>query len=281
MDDGSPIRLKVTIDENEVIGRALIPLRFFLSSEWAFIYFWYGSNKHCSRNRKICLGSDKFVRVIDFVVPNFAYPPPPPVMISAPALWDRETSGTQGTFHPRQAKISPVLGPTNKVVRAKVRKLVRVPVSSEPCLVALNQNGSNWYYQYDSLPDCGLFPTDWRIQAFCRLPAAWSWSLYDLIDRIGAAFTTRPFPWQVSSVHFQGSAKFDFTGTGPEMYGNRNAPRAIAFSAIIYCLRCMVAHDIPLNQVNWAERSERVFLASAVPFAKRKSLSCTQRYHRN
>ena len=43
---------------------------------------------------------------------------------------------------------------------------------------------------------------------------------------------------------------FDFTGTGPEMYGNRNAPRAITFSAIIYCLRCMVKHDIPLNQVN-------------------------------
>ena len=48
---------------------------------------------------------------------------------------------------------------------------------------------------------------------------------------------------------FQGSAVFDFTGTGPEMYGNCNAPRAITFSAIIYCLRCMVKHAIPLNQV--------------------------------
>ncbi|CAH3017311.1 unnamed protein product [Porites evermanni] len=46
----------------------------------------------------------------------------------------------------------------------------------------------------------------------------------------------------------EGTAVFDFTGTGPEMYGNRNAPRAITFSAIIYCLRCMVKHDIPLNQ---------------------------------
>lgn len=43
---------------------------------------------------------------------------------------------------------------------------------------------------------------------------------------------------------------FDFTGTGPEMYGNCNAPRAITFSALIYCLRCMVRHDIPLNQVS-------------------------------
>ena len=46
-----------------------------------------------------------------------------------------------------------------------------------------------------------------------------------------------------------GSAVFDFTGTGPEVYGNTNAPRAIVLSAIIYCLRCMVGYDVPLNQV--------------------------------
>lgn len=33
------------------------------------------------------------------------------------------------------------------------------------------------------------------------------------------------------------------------MYGNWNAPRAITLSALIYCLRCMVGEDIPLNQV--------------------------------
>ena len=47
----------------------------------------------------------------------------------------------------------------------------------------------------------------------------------------------------------QGSAVFDFSGSGPEVYGNCNAPRAITLSALIYCLRCMVGHDIPLNQV--------------------------------
>lgn len=45
-----------------------------------------------------------------------------------------------------------------------------------------------------------------------------------------------------------GEAIFDFTGTDPEMYGNSNAPRAITSSAIIYCLRCLVNADIPLNQ---------------------------------
>ena len=47
----------------------------------------------------------------------------------------------------------------------------------------------------------------------------------------------------------EGSALFDFTGTGLEMYGNLNAPPAVTASAIIYCLRCLLpSSDIPLNQ---------------------------------
>lgn len=45
-----------------------------------------------------------------------------------------------------------------------------------------------------------------------------------------------------------GRAVFDFTGTGAEVYANTNAPTAIAKSAVIYCLRCLVPNDIPLNQ---------------------------------
>ena len=45
-----------------------------------------------------------------------------------------------------------------------------------------------------------------------------------------------------------GSAVFDFTGTGPEVRSNINAPEAITHSAIIYALRCMIKSDIPLNQ---------------------------------
>ena len=44
-----------------------------------------------------------------------------------------------------------------------------------------------------------------------------------------------------------GTASFDFTGTDAEMYGNCNAPKSITQSAIIYCLRCLVLADIPLN----------------------------------
>ncbi|XP_022911129.2 5-oxoprolinase isoform X1 [Onthophagus taurus] len=45
-----------------------------------------------------------------------------------------------------------------------------------------------------------------------------------------------------------GSTICDFTGSGPEVWGNCNAPKAITLSALIYCLRCMVGHDVPLNQ---------------------------------
>ncbi|KAH9999753.1 Hydantoinase B/oxoprolinase-domain-containing protein [Xylariaceae sp. FL0662B] len=46
----------------------------------------------------------------------------------------------------------------------------------------------------------------------------------------------------------EGEAVFDFAGTGPEVYGNINAPEAITYSAVIYCLRCLISEDIPLNQ---------------------------------
>ncbi|KAI7829151.1 5-oxoprolinase [Kickxella alabastrina] len=45
-----------------------------------------------------------------------------------------------------------------------------------------------------------------------------------------------------------GSAVFDFSGTSPEVYANTNAPPSVTSSAIIYCLRCMVRSDLPLNQ---------------------------------
>jgi 5-oxoprolinase (ATP-hydrolysing) len=46
----------------------------------------------------------------------------------------------------------------------------------------------------------------------------------------------------------EGSAIFDFSGTDEEMLGNCNAPRSITSSAVIYCLRCLVNSEIPLNQ---------------------------------
>jgi 5-oxoprolinase (ATP-hydrolysing) len=39
----------------------------------------------------------------------------------------------------------------------------------------------------------------------------------------------------------------DFSGTGPEVAGNLNAPRAVTLAAIIYFLRALVGKPIPLN----------------------------------
>ncbi|EON67956.1 5-oxoprolinase (ATP-hydrolysing) [Coniosporium apollinis CBS 100218] len=57
-----------------------------------------------------------------------------------------------------------------------------------------------------------------------------------------------PIKLKVSIDAEKGEAVFDFTGTGPEVYGNINAPEAVTYSAIIYCLRSLISEDIPLNQ---------------------------------
>jgi len=44
-----------------------------------------------------------------------------------------------------------------------------------------------------------------------------------------------------------GTAHLDFAGTGPQTYGNWNAPPAITTAAVIYCLRLLVGNDMPLN----------------------------------
>ncbi|KAJ2159508.1 hypothetical protein GGF46_002964 [Coemansia sp. RSA 552] len=49
------------------------------------------------------------------------------------------------------------------------------------------------------------------------------------------------------SISAAGAAVFDFTGTSSQVYSNLNAPPSVTYSAIIYCLRCMVASDLPLN----------------------------------
>ncbi|ETI25000.1 hypothetical protein G647_04370 [Cladophialophora carrionii CBS 160.54] len=57
-----------------------------------------------------------------------------------------------------------------------------------------------------------------------------------------------PIALKISIDPEKGEAVFDFEGTGPEVYGNINAPEAVTYSAIIYCLRCLIDQDIPLNQ---------------------------------
>ncbi|RLN20764.1 hypothetical protein BBJ28_00012718 [Nothophytophthora sp. Chile5] len=54
---------------------------------------------------------------------------------------------------------------------------------------------------------------------------------------------------QISIDRRSDSAIFDFNGTGAEVFGNVNMPPAVTYSAIIYCLRCLLpGEDLPLNQ---------------------------------
>ena len=48
----------------------------------------------------------------------------------------------------------------------------------------------------------------------------------------------------------EGTADFDWTGTGPQVYGNSNMPFSLTYAAIIYGLRAMINPSIPmpLNQ---------------------------------
>ena len=43
------------------------------------------------------------------------------------------------------------------------------------------------------------------------------------------------------------TAIFDFSGTSYQVFGNTNIPKSVVMSAIIYCLRCMIDLEIPLN----------------------------------
>ncbi|HEY4250167.1 MAG TPA: hydantoinase B/oxoprolinase family protein [Roseomonas sp.] len=42
-------------------------------------------------------------------------------------------------------------------------------------------------------------------------------------------------------------AVIDFTGTGPQRPNNFNAPAAVCRAVVLYCFRCLVGEDIPLN----------------------------------
>jgi 5-oxoprolinase (ATP-hydrolysing) len=55
------------------------------------------------------------------------------------------------------------------------------------------------------------------------------------------------WPIAVTLTVRDGEAVVDFSGTGPVHPGNFNATPAIVVSAVLYCLRCLIQDDIPLN----------------------------------
>lgn len=79
-----------------------------------------------------------------------------------------------------------------------------------------------------------------------------------------------------------GSAEFDFTESGDEMYGNLNAPKAILFSAVLYVLRSLISTEIPLNNgclrpIKFKTREGSVVNPSFEAAVVGGNVECTQR----
>jgi 5-oxoprolinase (ATP-hydrolysing) len=57
-----------------------------------------------------------------------------------------------------------------------------------------------------------------------------------------------PIRLRITIAPDSGNTTFDFSGSGKQLAGNLNCPPAIVHSAILYCLRCLIGEEIPLNQ---------------------------------
>jgi len=80
------------------------------------------------------------------------------------------------------------------------------------------------------------------LKEFCKSHGSCVVSATDYMDD-GSPITLR-----ITISPDSGNALFDFTGTGPQVLANHNAPPAVTYSAVIYALRSLVDSDIPLNQ---------------------------------
>ncbi len=78
-------------------------------------------------------------------------------------------------------------------------------------------------------------------------------SVRRVLDRLGdGAFETTiddgtPLRVAVRVDRAARRAVIDFTGTGPQRPDNFNAPAAVCRAVVLYCFRCLVGEDIPLN----------------------------------
>jgi 5-oxoprolinase (ATP-hydrolysing) len=69
----------------------------------------------------------------------------------------------------------------------------------------------------------------------------------DTVDAVDHMDDGSPIALALTIDRRDGSAIFDFSGTGPQIWGNCNAPRAVTKSAVLYALRCLIEKDLPLN----------------------------------
>jgi 5-oxoprolinase (ATP-hydrolysing) len=80
------------------------------------------------------------------------------------------------------------------------------------------------------------------------LSTSWNLKEVDSVEAVDYLDDGSPIRLKLTIDRRDGSATFDFAGTGKELWGNLNAPKTVTYSAIIYALRCLLEKEIPLNQ---------------------------------
>ncbi|MBI2931921.1 MAG: hydantoinase B/oxoprolinase family protein, partial [Planctomycetes bacterium] len=84
----------------------------------------------------------------------------------------------------------------------------------------------------------------WMVDAIRRIPAG-RVTFEDALDDDGV--DAGRVPIRVSIERRGRRAVVDFTGSAPQARGNVNAVEAVTVSAVLYCFRCLVREEIPLN----------------------------------
>ncbi len=84
----------------------------------------------------------------------------------------------------------------------------------------------------------------WMAEAVRRIPAG-RWRFEDRMDDDGVS--GRPARIRVMIERKGDRVRVDFEGSDPQVPGNVNAVYAVTLSAVLYCFRCLVEEEIPLN----------------------------------
>jgi N-methylhydantoinase B len=82
------------------------------------------------------------------------------------------------------------------------------------------------------------------VAAIRKIPAG-RFTFADELDDDGIA--DRPVRIRASVERRGDRVRVDFTGSDPQVAGNVNSVYAVTLSAVLYCFRCLVPDDIPLN----------------------------------
>jgi 5-oxoprolinase (ATP-hydrolysing) len=101
--------------------------------------------------------------------------------------------------------------------------------------------------QVHSLWPCSRTPSPWSPRQACVCAHLQGLQEVDTVRSEDRMDDGTPIRLAVTIDRRNRSATFDFEGTGPQVFGNTNAPPAVTYSAVIYSLRCLVDQDIPLN----------------------------------